>query len=302
MLRIESIKKSINDIKQLIKENYDLYQSKDKINKNMWDAVVAFCSMALIFGIPYILVNIFHHNIEKYFVNMCVYLSIIFILLSVSITIYNYYISNRLPKIKKIQVILYFILIILVTITAVFFIPIILLMLFLQYLSNENAKSISLFVIGGASVVIIIVLYVISGLIAIKLYTCLILGILNNIFNFKNMKLDFEFIEICIICNIIIFIADFIYRTFAIGLILKYFNISNDKHAKNYLKNVVLAKFKYFALVTFFFITASGLEFKKINNSLINAVTFATLVILVKDKSKEIKHDKDKSDCSTSKD
>ena len=126
-------KKSINDIKQLIKENYDLYQSKDKINKNMWDAVVAFCSMALIFGIPYILVNIFHHNIEKYFVNMCVYLSIIFILLSVSITIYNYYISNRLPKIKKIQVILYFILIILVTITAVFFIPIILLMLFLQY-------------------------------------------------------------------------------------------------------------------------------------------------------------------------
>ena len=268
----------------------------------MWDAVVAFCSMALIFGIPYILVNIFHHNIEKYFVNMCVYLSIIFILLSVSITIYNYYISNRLPKIKKIQVILYFILIILVTITAVFFIPIILLMLFLQYLSNENAKSISLFVIGGASVVIIIVLYVISGLIAIKLYTCLILGILNNIFNFKNMKLDFEFIEICIICNIIIFIADFIYRTFAIRLILKYFNISNDKHAKNYLKNVVLAKFKYFALVTFFFITASGLEFKKINNSLINAVTFATLVILVKDKSKEIKHDKDKSDCSTSKD
>lgn len=278
-----------------IKMYFNLWQSEKEFDNKVKRGVIGCIIGILIFLIPVCLSRYF--IIDKHYIFFCLYVAVLLLLLSINIVIYGFIKSNKL-KINNhlinnlVKYTIMFIEIFIFVITVIASVPVILTLKFLEYLSSLNAKSIDRFLKGVFYLWILISIYYSTGLIILKICKLLF----NNKYVIKYLNyidirnIDIFFIEIVVSFNIIIFISDFIYKTFVSFVEVKMNYKKYTEYDKIYLIDNILGKTKFIVLTSLFFITASGIHFRQYKESIVNAITFATLVVLIKDKSREYKN------------
>lgn len=300
------IKKLFSEIKEIIKNAIDMWQKGDKINKDYYIAIIFSLIMTIILLIPFFLVRCLKHEIDHFFVKSCIYLACLFFFASICSGMYLFYKYNKIKCLVKFKIPFFSIFIILFLLTVIISSPIIFVLRIIEFLSSFQAKTPKRFCLGIINIVAIFIIYTIF----LRLLICILSKpyiecLFTSIEKYIDHKYNIFFIELVVIFAIIDFFTSIVYKKCYLPIQFKFIygdikkNIDKINYDKIYFSNI-LGKFKVSALLVIFFLIAAKIlpDFYKFESQIINAITLATLVILVKDKNKEFKNklEKDTSD------
>ncbi|WP_455089667.1 hypothetical protein [Peptoanaerobacter stomatis] len=296
-------------------EIFDVWQKGDKINKDYYIKIILLIITTIILRfLPIFFTKCLGYEIKPIIVKLLIYSYRLLYFATMSLITRIFYEYNKAKWLEKFRKIFYLFFIAFFVTTILWSIPIIIICKVIleifsrviekdkegQIFSRVTEKNILALVNGSA---VIITLY--SSI--IELISCVLKffkgASIFNYIEYKFLTYDTLFIGFVILFTIIDFLTTFIYTKIIIPIELKLLYPNTDvykiKYYEEYLFNV-LGRFKVIALLVIFFLMSAKMlpDFYEFESQIINAITFATLVILVKDKNKEFKNklEKDTSD------
>ena len=290
-------------IKKTIKNTIDMWQKGDKINKDYYSAIIFSFIMAIILLIPFFLVHCLEHEIDPFFVKSCIYLACLLFFISICSAMYLFYKYNKIKCFAKFKIPFFLIFIILFLLAFIISFPIIFVLMIIDFLSSFQAKTPKRFFLGIINIGVIFIIYTTFLGLSLRILSSEYIFIEKHI-NI-NTKYNIIFIGLVVIFAIVDFLTSIVYKKLYLPIQFKFVyedtkkNIDKINYDKIYFSNI-LGKFKVSALLLIFFLMAAKMlpDLCEFESQIINAITLATLVILVKDKNKEFKNklEKDTSD------